>query len=258
MHENNIPGIHNYCDRWCERCPFTARCEVYATEQELSDEAKDPTHPAFWENLKKNFEDMLDMLNQKMTELGIDAETDATDVSPPEPDPAVVALEEAMREEAMQYTTAVDTFFKQNMDFFEEKSRELAEQVEDGQPVDVEIWRFLQDALEVAQWYQFFIPAKIDRAVGGLSDMNDFDDPLQSDANGSAKVTMIALDRSLAAWDMVGRRLPEKQDEILELRHHLQRLRTQMTELFPDWRVFHRPGFDDEPGNTLRLDFNPN
>jgi hypothetical protein len=21
-----IPGICNYCDRWCERCPFTSRC----------------------------------------------------------------------------------------------------------------------------------------------------------------------------------------------------------------------------------------
>ena len=29
--ENNfIPGIFNYCDRWCERCPLTARCSVYA------------------------------------------------------------------------------------------------------------------------------------------------------------------------------------------------------------------------------------
>ena len=21
-----IPGIYNYCDRWCERCPFTSQC----------------------------------------------------------------------------------------------------------------------------------------------------------------------------------------------------------------------------------------
>ena len=26
---NLISGIHNYCDRWCERCPLTARCLVY-------------------------------------------------------------------------------------------------------------------------------------------------------------------------------------------------------------------------------------
>ena len=23
--ENFIPSIFNYCDRWCERCPFTYR-----------------------------------------------------------------------------------------------------------------------------------------------------------------------------------------------------------------------------------------
>jgi predicted protein tyrosine phosphatase len=23
-----IPGIYNYCDRWCERCPFTSRCLI--------------------------------------------------------------------------------------------------------------------------------------------------------------------------------------------------------------------------------------
>jgi hypothetical protein len=22
----HIPGVYNYCDRWCERCPLTSRC----------------------------------------------------------------------------------------------------------------------------------------------------------------------------------------------------------------------------------------
>jgi hypothetical protein len=26
---NHITGIYNYCDRWCERCSFTARCLNY-------------------------------------------------------------------------------------------------------------------------------------------------------------------------------------------------------------------------------------
>ena len=32
-----ISGIYNYCDRWCERCPLTSRCLVYATEKALKD-----------------------------------------------------------------------------------------------------------------------------------------------------------------------------------------------------------------------------
>ena len=33
-----IPGIYNYCDRWCERCPFTSRCMVYAMGEEDRDD----------------------------------------------------------------------------------------------------------------------------------------------------------------------------------------------------------------------------
>ena len=30
----NIPGIYNYCDRWCERCSFTDKCSNYAISDE--------------------------------------------------------------------------------------------------------------------------------------------------------------------------------------------------------------------------------
>ena len=29
-----IPGIYNYCDRWCERCAFTSHCLTFLTEEE--------------------------------------------------------------------------------------------------------------------------------------------------------------------------------------------------------------------------------
>ena len=158
----------------------------------------------------------------------------------------------------MRYGKSVERFFKENTDYFEQKNQELAEQIEDSQPVDLESWQFFQDAVEVIQWYQFFIAAKIDRAVGGLGTADEHDDFAQSDANGSAKIAMVALERSLGAWEVVGRRLPEKKDAIRDLQRQLQHLRARMLELFPDWRVFHRPGFDDHPKSTMRLDFNPN
>lgn len=30
---NFIAGIYNYCVRWCERCPFTARCLVSPAQE---------------------------------------------------------------------------------------------------------------------------------------------------------------------------------------------------------------------------------
>ena len=34
-----IPGIYNYCDRWCERCTFTSRCLTFLTEEEKKRES---------------------------------------------------------------------------------------------------------------------------------------------------------------------------------------------------------------------------
>lgn len=257
MEEQFIDGVHNYCDRWCERCPFTARCVVYASEQELSEETKDPSDPAFWQYIKKNFEDVLESLNRMMEEMGIDPD-DVENLPASEPNPDLQALEKKMRDKTLYYANAVNDFFQVNAPYFEQKSEELEEQIVDGRPVDLEKWQFFQDAVEVIRWYQYFISAKIHRAVHSLEHQELFDDPLQSDANGSAKIAIIAIERSLGAWEVVRHHLPEKQDEILALQQHLQHLLSEMEQLFPQWQKFHRPGWDDEPRNTLRLDFNPN
>ncbi len=257
MEEHFIAGVHNYCDRWCERCPFTARCRVYADEQELSDEAKDPSDPAFWQNIKKSFEDVLETLNRMMEEMGIDPE-ELDNIELAKPDPDIAALEKIMREKTMYYANEVNDFFRANTPFFEKKGEELEAQIEDGQPVDVEHWQFFQDAMEVIQWYQYFISAKVHRAISSMEHQDAFDDPLQSDANGSAKIAIIAIERSLGAWEVVRQHLPEKHDEILALQRHLQHLRSEMERIFPNWNQFHRPGFDDAPGAMLRLDYNPN
>ena len=53
-----IDGIHNYCDRWCERCPLTARCRLFAMEAEFESaaESHDPENAAFWDALELTFE----------------------------------------------------------------------------------------------------------------------------------------------------------------------------------------------------------
>src|SRR4051812_22950178 len=58
-----IPGIYNYCDRWCERCAFTHRCRVYSTQQEFEEQiSEDRTehNQAFWDQLEKFSEDSSD------------------------------------------------------------------------------------------------------------------------------------------------------------------------------------------------------
>ncbi|MBW2259153.1 MAG: hypothetical protein JRF18_01685, partial [Deltaproteobacteria bacterium] len=59
-----ISGIYNYCDRWCERCPFTARCMNFALSEEQfpDEESHDIQNEAFWQRLSETFQVTLELL----------------------------------------------------------------------------------------------------------------------------------------------------------------------------------------------------
>src|SRR5882672_2135434 len=147
-----ISGIYNYCDRWCEKCPFTARCRVYATEAadgDLDDpEVHDINNEKFWRKLESIFREA----HEKIAAWAAEDEEDDFDAAP------------------------------------------------------------------------------------------DF---AQEDGNGSAKIALIAIDRSMAAWHAMDMCLPAKSDSIAPILAELERLRWLLEEEFPDARGFIRPGFDE-------------
>ena len=69
-----ISGIYNYCDRWCELCPLTSRCLVYATEQEDYDSSKsrDLLNEEFWRKLNSIFQETRGMIIEWSENAGID------------------------------------------------------------------------------------------------------------------------------------------------------------------------------------------
>ncbi|NIT52111.1 MAG: hypothetical protein GWO41_05030 [candidate division Zixibacteria bacterium] len=72
--KNFIPGIYNYCDRWCERCPFTARCMNFAMSREYSDdpEASDINNEKFWQSLSNIFKVTRELIEETAEEMGVD------------------------------------------------------------------------------------------------------------------------------------------------------------------------------------------
>ncbi|HEU4771472.1 MAG TPA: hypothetical protein VFS68_04880, partial [Candidatus Udaeobacter sp.] len=106
----------------------------------------------------------------------------------------------------------------------------------------------LEDAREVIQWYQYQIAVKIMRALSCRSDgwedepdMADF----PKDSDGSAKVALIGIDRSIAAWRWMQLSLPDRMGSIVPLILQLERLRKRVEKGFPEARDFVRPGFDE-------------
>jgi hypothetical protein len=247
---NFISGIYNYCDRWCERCPFTSRCLNFALgEEQFADpEVRDIDNEAFWQRLTETFQVTLDMLREIVEQEGIDL--DSLDVEEE-------AEQERLNEEmaanheyaiaAAIYGDMVDDWFDSAEGLFEEKENELNLKARLAIPNTnpFEEAASLKDSLEIIRWYQHLIFAKILRAIEGkLEERAGILEELPKDSDGSAKVALIAIDRSMAAWGAMRNHFPEREDTILDLLVHLDRLRRKIEETFPDARAFVRPGFD--------------
>ena len=117
---------------------------------------------------------------------------------------------------------------------FEEK--ELIPELKDSNPL-------LYDALQVIYFYVFFISIKLYRAISDMNDFNNYE--MQTDANGSAKIALIAIDRMIAAWSVAMENMKEHEDEILKFLIGLAEIRRLTEDTFPMARTFVRSGFDD-------------
>ena len=251
-----ISGIYNYCDRWCERCPFTNRCLNYAMQLEEWDPddaaSHDITNEKFWKKLEHQFRDTIEMIRESAKELGVDLDDPKLQ--------AEVAAEE-MRERldlenhpltfaAMEYLEATDKWFMEAEAAFHAKGVELETmaRIETGDPANEATE--LQDWVEVVRWYQKFIFVKLSRAIGSQANEHaEKDEELKAfpkDSDGSAKIALIAVDRSIAAWSGLRATLGhDEKDEILNLLVQLAAIRRQAEKLFPEARAFVRPGFDE-------------
>lgn len=253
---NFISGIYNYCDRWCERCPLTSRCMTYAMEERrrrrrgLDRQSHDITHEAFWDEFSERLQLAFKMLVQIAEERGLDLES--------------VDVEEEMEEQRRDqesarkhdcarasevYTEMVDQWFDANKELFEEKEDELNMKVRVAVGDPVREAAAIKEAMKVIQWYNFQIHVKLMRALQGRrQEQRDLElwgeVSNDKDSDGSAKVALIGIDRSMAAWATLHKHFPEEEASILKLLVHLERLRRNTEQEFPNARAFVRPGFD--------------
>ena len=168
-----ISGIYNYCDRWCERCPFTSRCMVYATEsaESISDdpESHDLNNAKFWQKLEGIFRETHSLILEWAEEMGVDLESAEAE--------AAIAERGQQREEAKEHPLSVSArqYAEMVQEWFKDEFAVEANVHDDmtGKANSVEEDINVSDAVEVIRWYQFFIAAKTYRALMGLEDIGD-------------------------------------------------------------------------------------
>jgi hypothetical protein len=135
---------------------------------------------------------------------------------------------------AKRYSEQVEDWFRERETLFFEIAAAAREGIS------------LEEAIEVIRWYQYFIWAKVMRAVrGNTEEKEERCDEFGSDSDGSAKISLIAIERSIGAWAVIQRYLIDCGHEVIDIIAFLYGLRYAVEETFPNARSFVRPGFDE-------------
>ena len=237
--EDLVPGIYNYCDRWCERCTKTQKCLTYLHEQEMKEGVKkenpDEENTNFWEQIRLAWEVTMELIEEDAERLGFDLE-DVSDFELPQ------HIETPLEVKAKDYGTKMNKWLEENRGFFAREAEQLVVVDDEDSMVKIE------DAMEVIQWYYFFIGAKVHRAHLDLEERkNQTEDVynVYSDNLGSAKIAIIAIERSMNALSVLYSEFKEKEDDILKFLLELTSIKKQLLKTFPGVMEFKRPGFDD-------------
>lgn len=225
----HIPGIYNYCDRWCERCTMTSRCLVFARSGggSVREHGARAANQAFWDRLREMFQVSLELIEELARDMDID------------PDSLTTAHDEAGEElldravdqhmlvlQAGRYMDMVEDWFKG-----EPASRGSSD---------------LRELEEVIRYYSPFVLVKLKRAVRALLEPGSGEELSLMDASGSAKAALVAVERSTAAWWGLRGHFPASQPALRDLLVRLESLRRTIERIFPSARSFVRPGLDKQ------------
>ncbi len=275
-----ITGIYNYCDYWCDRCAFTRRCRNYAgapASRRLKGDAeegdRDAANLSFWNDLAERLRDAT--VFGKMAEYAADedGEAEAWDAgawgeeTDREIDEAMEARDRAVRSHPLTHLSS--DYMMRTSQWLKDADADLKALAAEwlaqaGARYDEtdyeEAAREVGELIEVVAWYHTLISPKLARALGNLAEPVRGDGEVAriirasrlSDANGSGKVALIAVERSIATWLRLRELLPQQEDAILGLLVLLGRLQRGIRTAIPGAESFKRPGFD--PGATCFSD----
>ena len=250
--ENFISGVFNYCNAWCERCPFRLRCRNYAMGADEDGNPIDYRAEGGREKIEENLRKAFEMPENEDQERDFDPE-EMMDMEEPDPEEVkeweeeeererTVAREHPLHAITMEYSDRSREWLDANEERIDQRLRVLQASLgthNDGSR--------LANASEVVHWYVFMVHVKSHRALRGMGDMHEehWGSPVQSDANGSAKVALLGAEESLSAWIDFTETLPGSQEELMPLISMLRRIIRLIERTFPDVRKFVRAGFDD-------------
>lgn len=238
----NIPGIYNYCDNWCDQCRFSNRCSNYNVSIEITDPE------SFFKTLEENISQATQILEKIYVKNGLESMLPSSPESGEGTEGDTYVEEQQLIDLANTYekkaSSILETLDKESIVSNIEHQLQLGTLNEEKADLKITTWNF---HLEAIGHYLQVIPKKLDRAVRErkVEDLfSDNDD--QRVSNGSAKVGLICIKKSIDAWEhlMDSDVIPE--DDSISMLALLQKTQRLALSIFSSALAFIRPGFDDE------------
>lgn len=255
-----IPGIFNYCDRWCERCDYADRCRLFQSETErniqhiLNDE--DPDDPEIVaKDIAESLQDSLAMLKAQMEIEGITDE----DLNPFEDDEddSKYFIDDFSdeREEVSEsgrivrtlhpLASMADDFFKDVVAFFNKIKTAFPHDPDAVEPIDNPLYEHLRILL----WYSPQIAVKSRMCIGSkvmLENVKDEDDKEfeVEMMNINSRIAFTGIEKCLKSLQDIYESEPDHSDDVLSLLSNIKKLKDEFEKEFPAVHTYKRPYFD--------------
>jgi hypothetical protein len=242
--ENLIPGIYNYCDRWCSKCNFTDRCRLFQYEAEtkikhiLND--KNPDDPeVFMKVVEENINKVRQMLFDKLKEMNIDPEEIMEYEMPQEPDFNSYPINNLAEDFVKSFND-----FKEIFDFYNP-------QISDA----VKIYRLtnelkeIQNSLSVLGWYSPQVFVKTKRLIYAHEEYiaqedEEMKEIYEEELFITGKLIYISVMKCLSALNNLHEHCPEFGNQILNQITLLTLIKEELLKMYPGIPNFKRPYFD--------------
>ena len=222
-----IPGIYNYCDGRCPRCPFTQRCLTFLDTQELASAGDDRS---LGDVVGDSLARTLEMLAEAARRDGVELEALREDASA---DAAAGNLER-LRQDPL----AVRARDYGRLAWRIGRAIAPLAAARDDAP--------LVEAVATIEWFSSMISSKVYRAICGQAEGWEGREDVQTDFNGSAKIALIGIGESRRAWAVLMEAGRATADGVpARAVRMLDELEAGVRERFPRVMEFVRPGFDE-------------
>jgi len=212
-----LPGVFEHCDRWCDYCTVTSQCPACRRPGD-PDARRGPD--AF-----RRLDDLVEFARDIAAEEGrMSPDLRALRSSDPAVPASVSSVDDPLDDLAWRYTFEAARFL--------EHRHWLPPVCPSPQP----------SPLDVVAWYHVLINMRLGRALASAIQARRGMADRAMDANGCAKMVLVAIDRSHASL----RRLRGWRDDarVVMLLETLEQLSRGVEGRFPSARGFIRPGLD--------------